>query len=97
VWKRGKDFVAFVLAHEQRVVSEWRFVGIEENSVDRVVVSRESQFRSQASTVNPNSYASFLHREILSGAMKFLRGLAEQDQNNRADSHPSFVERNLCG
>jgi hypothetical protein len=33
VWKRGKIFVAFVLAHEQHVVSKWRFVGTEENIV----------------------------------------------------------------
>jgi hypothetical protein len=81
VWKRGKDFVAFALAHEWRVVSKWRFVGTEENFVDRVVVSVETRFRSQASTVNPNSYASFLHRELLSRASEnFARACDRRQQ-----------------
>jgi hypothetical protein len=32
MWKRGKIFAAFVLAHKQRVVFEWRIVRTEDNS-----------------------------------------------------------------
>ena len=86
MWKRGKNFVAFVLARESQLLSEWRFVGTEENESLQRRSRAAQRICAQASTIIPNGYPSFLHSKNLS---------SEREVFSYASSRQS-ARRTLC-